>query len=473
MSADEEYFNGEEFQELLRDYESAVSAGDGIFMDADDLTDIAEYYQMNDRSEDADVAIEHAIAIDPTALSVLNYQIHEALQEGDVEKAQDFLERIMERESPEYVFGKAEILVAQDRIEEADEFLRSVYQDVVEPDEMQDFVLDVVNIYTDYGQGEKAMEWMMRAKQDNTDDFKEMMARTLFGLGKYEDSERIFNELIDRDPFQKRYWHALASAQYMKEDYGASVTSSEYAIAIDPDDPEGVLAKANALFRLENNEEALKYFERYSQLVPDDECAMMHQGVCLINMSRYQEAIERLKKTLEMCPDDSELLVDIYQEMAFAYGELHDLDNALLYIDKTDALDCDHEDMMVIRGHILLNNNRPEEAERMYSQALKRSGNDPHVMMRIIVSLYDNKFLEAAYTMFKMLFSCVDDSWKEGYAYMALCCWDSGKYEEFMEFLQLACQKNPQESKMVLAQLFPVGIDPKDYYEYMKERINK
>ena len=456
---------------MLRNYESAVSEGNGVFMDADDLTDIAEYYQMNARYDEAEAAIQQASAMDPTALSVLNYQIHSALQEGDTDRAQEFLELIMERESPEYVFGKAEILVAQNRIDEADDYLRSVYRDV-EPDEMQDFVLDAANIYTDYGQGEKAMEWMMRARQENTDDFKEMMARTLFGLGKYDDSERIFNELIDRDPFEKRYWHALASTQYMKEDYSASVASSEYAIAIDPEDPEGVLAKANALFRLENNEEALRYFERYCQLVPDDEYGMMHQGVCLINLSRYGEAIERLKETLAMCSDDSDLLVDIYQEMAFAYGELHDLDNALLCLDKTDALDCDHEDMMVIRGHILLSNNRPEEAERMYSKALRLSGNNPHIMMRIIVSLYDNKFLEAAYTMFRLLFASVDNEWAEGYAYMALCCWDSGKYSEFMDYLQMACQKNPQEAKMVLSAMFPTGMEPKDYYEYMKERID-
>lgn len=470
MSSDEEYYNGEEFRELLRDYESAVSAGEGVFMDADDLTDIAEYYQMNGRYEDADIAIGHATAIEPTSLSVLNYQIHSALQDGDTERAQEYLQMIMERESPEYIFCKAEILVAQNRVDEADEFLRSVYSDV-EPDEVQDFVLDAADIFTDYGQGEKAMEWMMRARPENTDDFKEMMARTMFGLGKYDDSERIFNELIDRNPFQKRYWHALASTQYMKEDYSASVTSSEYAIAIDPNDPEGVLAKANALFRLENNEEALKYFERYSQMVPDDEYAMMHQGVCLINMNRYQEAVDRLKKTLEMCGEESELLVDVYQELAFAYGEMHDLDSALYYIDKTDALDCDHEDMMVIRGHILLNNDRPEEAERMYSTALKRSGNDPHIMMRIIVSLYDNKFMEAAYKMFKMLFAGVDDSWTEGYAYMALCCWDSGRYSEFMEYLQKACQKNPQEARMVLSMLFPEGVEPQDYYEYMKGKL--
>ena len=40
-----------------------------------------------------------------------------------------------------------------------------------------------------------------------------------------------------------------------------SVTSSEYAIAIDPEDAEGLLAKANGLFRLENFEEALKYYK--------------------------------------------------------------------------------------------------------------------------------------------------------------------------------------------------------------------
>ena len=105
----------------------------------------------------------------------------------------------------------------------------------------------------------------MRARQENTDDFKELMARTLFGLGKYDDSERLFNELIDHDPFQKRYWNALASTQFMKEDYSASVTSSEYAIAIDPDDPDAVVSKANGLYRLENYEQALTYFERYSR----------------------------------------------------------------------------------------------------------------------------------------------------------------------------------------------------------------
>ena len=59
-------------------------------------------------------------------------------------------------------------------------------------------------------------------------------------MGKYKDSERIFNELIDRNPYSTTYWNALASTQLMNEDYNNAITSSEYAIAIAPNDPEGI-----------------------------------------------------------------------------------------------------------------------------------------------------------------------------------------------------------------------------------------
>lgn len=472
MRNDDNYFSDEEFREILDDYEQAVKSGQPLFMDADDLADIADYYQMNGRYEEARQAINSAAEMEPHSLGVLNYQIHDALQEGEIDKAQELLDSIMEQESPEYIYDKAEILIARDKVEEADLYLREKLNDTP-PDEYQDYVLDVANLYTDYGLNDKAMEWMMRARQENTEDFKELMARTLFGLGKYDDSERIFNELIDQDPFQKRYWHALASAQYMKEDYSASISSSEYAIAIDPADPEGIIAKANALFRLENFEEALKYYERYTQLEPDDEFGLLHQGTCLINLGRCDEALEQLHKAADIAPADSDLLVDIYHELAFTHSEKHELEQAMHYIDLTDALDCDHDDLYVIRGHILLENDRLEEAEKMFRKALQQSGNNPHIMLRILVSLYDNKYVEATYHMFRKLFSSVSDDWTDGYAYMALCCWDTGRTDEFMHYLKIACDKNPNETRLALSGLFPEDVAPKDYYSYMIEKIKK
>lgn len=469
---DDGYFDDEEFREMLEDYERTVKSGQPVFMDVDDLADIADYYQQEGRYDDAQQALDRALELQPDSVVALNYQVHNAISQNDFEAAENYLSQIIDHELPEYTYCRAEIWIAQEEVEKADEYLLEQFKECPQ-EEWQDFVLDVVNLYTDYGYSEKAMEWMMRAKQDGSDDFKEMMGRTLFGLGKYDDSERIFNELIDRDPFQKRYWNALANTQYMKEDYSASVTSSEYAIAIDPDDAEGLLAKANGLFRLENYEEALDYYRRYSEKEPDDEFGLLHQGTCLINLGQYEEAVKRLLEAEKAAPDDSPYLVEIYQELGFAYSELKMPETALYYIDQTEILDCDHVDMLVVKGHILLGNGKLKEAEDMFRQAVKQSEDNLRTVMRIIVSLYDNHYVEAAYKMFRSFFKYVGKDWNEGYGYMALCCYELKRDQEFLDYLKICCNRNPNEAKLVLSHLFPEGMKPEDYYGYMVKELKK
>jgi hypothetical protein len=79
--------------------------------------------------------------------------------------------------------------------------------------------------------------------------------------------------------------------------------------------------------------------------------------------------------------------------------------------------------------------------------------------------------VEQAYQMFKNFFRLVDNDWNDGYAYMALCCWDTKRYEEFLKYLKIACERNPQESRMVLAGLFPEGMASEEYYHYMQEKM--
>ena len=87
-----------------------------------------------------------------------------------------------------------------------------------------------------------------------------------------------------------------------------------------------------------------------------------------------------------------------------------------------------------------------------------------------------NKYVEAAYTMFKKFFSVVnelDPDFNRGHAYMALCCYDLGKNDEFLEYLQKSVEMNPHEAKLVLGFLFPQGMEPSEYAKYMETRIKK
>lgn len=468
----DEYFDSEEFQNILNSFEQASGSGGSIFLDADDLTDIADYYHYTGNHEAEEEAIGQALTLFPNATAPLIFKAREALENEDVESAEAYLEQMDDKESPDYYYMQAELLIAQNKIEEADLFLRQYFKTVPD-DEHDDFVMDVANIYLDYGVSDKAYEWGLRSSGKNSEDIKELMGRILLGLGKFEDSQRIFNELIDKNPYSARYWNSLANAQYLNEDYGSSIDSSEYAIAIDPTDPESLVTKANSLLHLNNFEEALKYFERYAEVAGDDDFSELSKGICLLSSNKLEEALEHLKKAETLSSNESEYLTQIYQEMAFTYSALHDVDNAVASIDKTAELDCNHADMEVLKGHVLLENNKAEEATEAFRKALEETDNSPEIMIRIIVSLYDNHRIQTAYTMFKKFYkTVVDEDYPNGHAYMALCCWDLRKKEDFLNYLQLACERNPQEARLVLSSLFPEGMKVEEYYEYMKEKLS-
>ena len=242
QSDDLAYFDSEEFRTILNQYEESVESEHPIYIDADDLADIADYYHYNGFPDKAKVAIDLALEHNPEAVGPLLFKAREALANNDYETAREYAERIVAVDTMEAVYLKGEILVCQGKTEEADQYFIEQMKDIM-TDELMDYVYDVANIFSEYEQHDKAFQWMARSQGDDSDSFKELMAHTLFGLGKYRDSERIFNELIDHDPYSIRYWNALASAQFMREDYNAAITSSEYAIAIDPKDPESLFRK--------------------------------------------------------------------------------------------------------------------------------------------------------------------------------------------------------------------------------------
>lgn len=472
MTDDTAYFDSESFKKLLEQYEDSVKSGHPTYMDADDLADIADYYHYEGRLEDAAAAIELALQFNPDAIGPLLYKAREALSLNNFRTARAYAERIRVIDNTEYLYLLGEILICEGKVEEADELFRKQFLELP-PDEQMDYVYDVANLFAEYNDYNKSFEWMARSQGDDSDDFKELMARTLFGIGKYEDSSRLFNELLDHNPYSKVYWNALASAQFMSEDYGASIASSEYAIAIDPNDAESILTKANGLYHLENYEEALSYFEKYSEKNSTDEFGYLHQGTCLINLGKFEEAISRLLIAEDIALPDSQYLPEIYQELAFAHSELKQPETALYYIDKTENLDCDHIDMEVIRGHILVANKRLREAEIVFKNVILESGNAPKTMLRVMVSLYDNRYVSASYKLFKKFFNFVDDDWNEGYSYMALCCWDIKHYDEFIDYLKKAVEKNPKEAKMVLGHLFPTGMKVTEYQQFIEESLKE
>ena len=83
MPFDEDYFNSNDFQELLHSYEASVASGDTLFLDADDFVDIADYYNYNDATDKAIEVVEQALELYPDDVLLNVFMARQALLDAD------------------------------------------------------------------------------------------------------------------------------------------------------------------------------------------------------------------------------------------------------------------------------------------------------------------------------------------------------------------------------------------------------
>ena len=474
MQIDKEFFERQYFKEILETYENSVKSGQPVFMATEDLTDIADYYSSIGEQEKAMRVVDYALEQNPGATLPLVFKTREALKRNDIAQAQKFAEDILDKEDPDYRYLTAEIMIAQHEIEEADMYLEE-YSETIDEDEWEDYILDVCNLYIDYKIYSKALKWLMRNPDCDNTEHKDFLAQALFGLERYSDCISVLNNLIDEDPYDNDYWSMLAKSQLMLKDYSGCITSCEYAIAIDPSDSYCIFLKATGLYKLGNYKEALKYHKKYSEINPYDENGELNQAICLTCLGKYEEAIAHLRKAETMGITDAQTAIRIYEEMAFAYNAIKRPDEAIRIINQAEdeIQDSTDSNLEILRGHIMLEQGDYKNAENIFKKAVSSAANPTSTILHIMVSLCDNGYAETAYRILKKLYPTSDDKFKDGFSYMAMCCWETKRYNEFMNYLKAAVKQNPQEAKLILGDIFPPEMEPDDFYSYIYNKLKQ
>ena len=68
------YFEEPEFKEILAKYEGMVNDHTSIYFDAEELTDIAEFYASQGREKEAEKAIDFALLLHPSNTDALAFK---------------------------------------------------------------------------------------------------------------------------------------------------------------------------------------------------------------------------------------------------------------------------------------------------------------------------------------------------------------------------------------------------------------
>ena len=328
-------YTTKDFKRKLQQYEVACDTGSSVYLDADDLATISQYYHdrgdINKAIDTADLAV--ALYPGETIPLALRARI-ELLDFDDPDAALGFAERIEDKEDEEYAYLRAEIDINLDEVLNADKFLERFMLDNIDEEDHDYFAIDVATLFADYGYFSLAEKWLMLSTATDDEAFQEIYARIALQSGNYQESERVFDDLVNRDPFSVFYWNGLATSQYSTNKIAESLTSSEYALAIDPNNADATRNKAIALCELDNLDGGIKYFKRYLELAPDDITGHVGLAHCYIatgNIAEARKCTERVSCIVERNRIGFCLLAVLYIELRNEQKAVRNIEQACRY----------------------------------------------------------------------------------------------------------------------------------------------
>ena len=122
------YFEDPEFKDLLAKYEGMVESHTPTYFDAEELTDIAEYYASQGDEQKAEDAIDFALRLHPTNTDALVFKSRSLCIKGKLEEAYKVMNLIEDTSDREVQFLKADLLMEERRMEEADAIYSALAQ---------------------------------------------------------------------------------------------------------------------------------------------------------------------------------------------------------------------------------------------------------------------------------------------------------------------------------------------------------
>jgi tetratricopeptide (TPR) repeat protein len=273
---------------------------------------------------------------EPNLMSLLGSALN---RQGRGHEAESLLRRAL-REQPDYAKGHEELgrsLLQQGRHDEAIEELRSAL--ALEP-KLQSAQLALVHALTESGRGEQANEMMQSFLGADPARQRIAEAAVHHRFGRLKEAEKIYREILVRDPRNVEALRLLALVAFTAEQFGQAEKLLQRAVGIAPDflpawidlsraqlerlDIPAALAsieraadqgprsaqvqiqKANVQARAGRHQEAIETYRRANELNPESVAGFLGLGNTLKTIGRQAEAIDAYRRATSLRPEVSE-----------------------------------------------------------------------------------------------------------------------------------------------------------------------
>jgi tetratricopeptide (TPR) repeat protein len=359
-----------ERRKLLDKYEAALANGQPPYLDIMQLIDIAEIYIADQKYDEAQEVLNYGLLLHPADTELLMEQAYCYLDLGDVEQANEVAVQITEQDD-DVILLRAEILIAEEREEEAEEMLSHLEH----PDDLQ-LLIAVTYLYLDGGYPELAVKWIEKGEAIYANDwnFKALKADVLMGNSQSKEAIELFDELIDREPYNPIFWVGVARCCFQMQEVAKAIEACDFALTANEEWGEAYAMRAYCFFFKNNAECAIRDFRKALEYHAISEITCyMFIGLSYTIDHNWEQAIANYDRTLSLVrsrKEDRALIVDLYVNKARALAKLNRFEEAHALCLKAVKLNSCYVPIYMAQGRIFLSEALKEEAKESFQYVL-------------------------------------------------------------------------------------------------------
>jgi putative PEP-CTERM system TPR-repeat lipoprotein len=208
-------------------------------------------------------------------------------------------------------------------------------------------------------------------------------AQALVMSGKPEKAEAMFHEALELDPQAIDAITGLARFELTRKHLEPALKQAEQAIAIDPDDLQAWLIRAEAQQGLGRVAEARQAYERSLELAPDHPSALIGLATLDLQDGDVEAAKKRIDRTVEVAPHR---IAGHYLQALMAYQE-QDYDRAADILGNILMGTREHLPSQLLLGTIRYRQGQLEQARDRLSLFVTRVPGNPNARKLLAATL--------------------------------------------------------------------------------------
>ena len=358
----------DQLQASLSRLEKALRGDSCGYFEEDELEDIIDYYQDEFLLSKAKKAIDFALRLHPDSVPVKARLARHYMQNQQYDKADELIHKLLsiEPENTDVLLCRAEYLLVKGHPDDAKMLFRKIQR--LSGDDEENICLDIAYIYMNHELYKEARSFLMEgfAKGGKTDaDLCFELAYCDEELKLYDDAVRIYNIILDQDPYSNEAWFSLGKIYFIQGNYQKAGEAYDYAYLTGNDDYQALLNLAHCYFQNGNYDKAIATYQKFASKTGQSSSLLMFIGECYEQKGDLDTAIRYYQQAAQLVPENA----DVWAGICYCKMEQEKYEEALPLALKALSLNDKSGAFWVYLGDIYENLNNPDKALDAYFKA--------------------------------------------------------------------------------------------------------